>query len=141
VTPAHQLARVVGSGGTDAPAYRVELRVGRHHLVGDEPPNEGGADVGPSPFGFLLSGLAACTATTLRMYAARKGWDLTSITVDVRYDIDESEQASIQRTITVPSLLTAEQRQRLADIATRTPVTLAIRTPISTVVQPGPEPA
>jgi putative redox protein len=75
------------------------------------------------------------------MYAARKGWDLTSITVDVRYDIDESEQASIQRTITVPSLLTAEQRQRLADIATRTPVTLAIRTPISTVVQPGPEPA
>ena len=64
---------------------------------------------------------------TLRMYASRKGWDLTTIEVDVRYDITDNERASIARTITVPHLSPAEQRQRLADIAERTPVTLAVR--------------
>jgi hypothetical protein len=40
----------------------------------------------------------------------------------------------IERTITVPADLPGEQRDRLADIAERTPVTLAVRsgTPITT---------
>jgi putative redox protein len=109
------VAHAVGVGGTDAPAYRVELLVGQHRLLGDEPSTEGGGDVGPSPFGFLLSGLAACTATTLRMYATRKGWDFGHITVDVRYDVDESGNASIERKISVPQSLfrrTARQAGR-----------------------------
>ena len=131
------IAHAVGTGGTDSPAYRVDLSVAGHQLLGDEPLSEGGGDVGPSPFGFLVSALAACTATTLRMYATRKGWDLGSITVDVRYDVDASGLASIKRTITVPISLSAEQRDRLADVAGRTPVTLAIRTPIATEVLPA----
>ena len=83
------VAQAVGAGGTNVPAYRVEILVGAHRLVGDEPLAEGGADVGPSPFGFLLSGLVACTVTTLRMCATRKGWEFSDITVDVRYDVDE----------------------------------------------------
>jgi len=71
------------------------------------------------------------------MYAAHKGWDLSNIAVEVSYDIDESEQASIKRRITVPPSFTADQCERLADIATRTPVTLAIGTPITSTVQPG----
>ena len=73
-------------------------------------------------------------------YAERKGWELTTIEVDVRYDVDVDDGGgrSIERTITVPLGLTPEQRQRLADIAERTPVTLAIRggTPITTTFQP-----
>jgi putative redox protein len=71
---------------------------------------------------------------TLRMYAARKGWELASITVDVRYDIDESGTAMIKRQITVPPSLPAGLRDRLAAIAERTPVTLAIGTPMTTTV-------
>lgn len=136
MTTLTQVAHALGSTGSDAPAYRVELRTGRHHLLGDEPASLGGADVGPTPFGFLLTGLAACTATTLRMYAERKGWQLTSIVVDVRYNVDEAGTASIGRTITVPASLPADQRDRLAEIAERTPVTLAIRTPIATTFRP-----
>ena len=68
------------------------------------------------------------------MYAARKGWELTSIEVDARYNVADDESASIVRTITFPHDLPADQRERLADIAERTPVTLAIRrgTPIAT---------
>jgi putative redox protein len=76
---------------------------------------------------------------TLRMYAERKGWGLTTIEVDVRYDVDDDGQGAIKRTITVPVDLPPEQRDRLADIAERTPVTLAVRsgTPITTTFQPA----
>jgi putative redox protein len=122
-----------------APRWRVELRAGAHHMVADEPASNGGGDTGPSPFGLLLSGLAACTATTLRMYAGRQGWTLAAIEVDVRYDIADDGQASITRTITVPAELPADQRDRLAEIAERTPVTVAVRagTPITTTLRVG----
>ncbi|MEN3271891.1 MAG: putative redox protein [Actinomycetota bacterium] len=128
------VAHAVGSTGAAAPAYRVDVRVGGHQVVADEPTGSGGGDLGPTPFGLLLSGLAACTAMTLRMYAKRKGWELTSIDVDVRLDIDDDGEWSIARTITVPADLLPEQHARLVDIAERTPVTLAVRsgTPINT---------
>lgn len=135
MTTVHHIARATGATSSSLDAYRVELQCGHHALVGDEPSSEGGRDVGPSPFGLLLCGLASCTATTLRMYAERKQWsDVTSIVVDVRYDVDDDNQASIVRTITVPVAVSEEQRARLADIAGRTPVTLAVATPITTTV-------
>jgi putative redox protein len=130
------VAHAVSSTDSTLPAYRVDVKVGAHHLVADEPAELRGGDLGPSPFGLVLSGLAACTATTLRMYAERKGWVLTTIEVDVRYIVDHGLR-QIARTITVPVGLTPPQRQRLADVAERTPVTLAIRggTPITTTFQ------
>jgi putative redox protein len=139
MTTAHHVARVVGTTGTSAPAYRVELRAGARHLVADEPATGGGADAGPSPFGLLLSGLTACTAITLRMYAERKGWTIDTIEVDARYDIDDDGHGAITRTVTLPDDLPADQRDRLAEIAERTPVTLAVRNgvPITTTVRGG----
>jgi putative redox protein len=139
MTTLRHVAQAVGATGSTAPSYRVELRAGRHRLVADEPTAGGGGDAGPSPFGLLLSSLAACTAMTLRMYAERKGWDLATIEVDVRYDVAEDGQASIDRTITLAADLPAEQREHLAGIAERTPVTLAVRagTPITTTVRSG----
>jgi len=126
MTTVHHVARAVASTGSTAPAYRVDVRVGTHELVVDEPAARGGRDVGPPPLGLLVSGLAACTATTLRMYAERKGWELASIDVEARFDVDDERQRAIKRTITVPPGLTPEQREGLADVAERTPVTLAI---------------
>jgi putative redox protein len=105
-----------------------------HELVADEPIDAGGGDLGPTPFGLLASSLAACTAITLRMYAVRKRWQLSSIDVDVRYDLNDDNELSIARLITLPVDLPDEQRERFAEIAERTPVTLAIRggTPIRT---------
>jgi putative redox protein len=131
------VARAVGITGVSAPQWRVELRAGAHRLIADEPPVGGGGDAGPSPFGLPLSGLAACTAMRLRMYAERKGWTLATIEVDVRYDRHDDGQTSIARTITVPADLPTDQRERLAEIAERTPATLAVRagTPIDTTVR------
>ena len=106
--------------------YKVDLQAGRHPLTADEPPAHGGADAGPAPFELLLSGLAACTAITLRMFAERKGWDLKGVDVDVRMS-REGDQAHIDRTLSLHGELAVEQRERLLEIAEKTPVTLAVK--------------
>ena len=50
VTTVRHVAHAVGSTGSTVPAYRVDLRVGPHELVADEPTAAGGGAVGPSPF-------------------------------------------------------------------------------------------
>jgi putative redox protein len=139
VTTTRHLARAVGSSGSTVPAYRVDLRVGPHRLVADEPANAGGADVGPSPVGLLLGALVSCTATTLRMYAERHGWELRSVDVDARYDVVEDGRSSIDRTITVPADIDGDRLDGLVRIAERTPVTRAVAggTPITTTFRSG----
>jgi putative redox protein len=137
MTSVHHIASTVATTGVHVPTYLVELRAGSHRLVADEPEALGGANAGPVPFALFLSGLAACTAITLRMYAERKNWFLESVEVDARYDISEGGRASIDRTVTLPASLSDEQRDRLAEIAERTPVTVAVRagTPIATTIR------
>jgi putative redox protein len=113
------------AGRLDSTPYRVSIRTGKHQLVADEPAALGGGDVGPSPLGLLVSALAACTANTLRMYAEHKGWELSAIDVDVRYNAGD-EGRSIARVITLAAGVPAEQRRKLAEVAERTPVTLAV---------------
>jgi putative redox protein len=138
MTSTTHVARAVAETNADAPPWQVELRAGTHHLVADETPVAGGADTGPSPFALLLSGLAACTAITLRMYAERHGWPLRTIEVEARYDVTDDD-ARIVRTVTVPPDLPVDQRRRLEEIAERTPVTNAVPagTPIATTFYPA----
>ena len=51
----------------------VDIRARQFTWRGDEPPTARGTDTGPTPYELLLSGLAACIATTLRLYADHKG--------------------------------------------------------------------
>jgi putative redox protein len=134
VTTEVHVARAVATIAPGSPDYHVDIRANGHELTADEPQSNGGGNTGPSPFGLLLSGLVACTAITLRMYAQRKGWEFDSIEVDARYDVNDDGHATISRTVTVPSSLDTEQRERLAEIAEKTPVTKAVRagTPITT---------
>ncbi len=121
--------------GTDR--YHVDLQAGRHALAADEPADHGGADTGPSPFGLLLSGLGACTAITLRMYADRKQWPLEGVEVQLAYTAKDRATRWIDRQITLRGPLDDDQRARLAEIAEKTPVTRAVRggTEIRTTVE------
>jgi putative redox protein len=102
--------------------YAQDIRTGHHTLQADEPVVSGGTDTGPTPYSLLLSALGACTAITLRMYAARKGWELGTTHVSLRL-LHEGKGHRIEREIRFGAPLTDEQRERLAEIAEKTPVT------------------
>ena len=105
--------------------YLVKLSDGAHEWLGDEPLDSGGGDRGPTPHQLVLSGLGACTAITLRMYAARKGWALADVTVELQLNPDgvpSGGGAEIRRRITLRGDLTAEQRERLMQVADACPV-------------------
>jgi len=106
--------------------YGVRIDAGGHALRGDEPVGQGGADTGPPPFGLLLSGLGACTAITLRMYAERQGWPLAGVDVKLTYVVKDKNTRWIDRLITLRGI-DDEQSAKLAEIAEKTPVTRAVR--------------
>jgi len=109
-----------------ATPYAVAIEAGPHRLTADEPVKLGGGGTGPAPFDLLLSGLGACTAATLKMYAERKGWPLEALDVDlVLLRGDDGDH--IERTLHLLGPLDEAQRAKLADVAERTPVTLAIK--------------
>ena len=118
--------------------YGVRIDAGGHGLRGDEPADHGGADTGPAPFGLLLSGLGACTAITLRMYAERKKWPLSGVDVKLTYIVKDKRTRWIDRLITVHGV-DDDQRAKLAEIAEKTPVTKAVRagTEIRTTTKPA----
>jgi len=86
----------------------------------------GGKDVGPAPYELLCSALCACTSITLRMYAERKQWPLLGVHVDVLYKRSGNEEM-IERILRFDGELDNQRRERLADIAERTPVTLTLK--------------
>lgn len=130
---ARTIARVTATIGTQD--YRVDMKAGRHGLIADEAKGLGGKDAGPAPYQYLLSGLGACTAITLRMYAERKRWDLREVNVELRF-VQQGEASRIERVIALEGDLTDEQRARFADIAERTPVTLTLKSGVAiTTVQ------
>lgn len=115
------------SATTGRTNYATTIQSGKHSLVADEPPTAGGLDTGPSPFDLMLAALASCTSMTLRMYAERKSWPLEAAHVAVKSTRAPDKSLSIERVLTFDGELSDEQRNRLADIAERTPVTLALK--------------
>jgi putative redox protein len=115
--------------------YRTEIRAGHHDIVADEPASAGGADAGPNPFALVMSGLGACTAITLRMYAERKGWALKGFSVGLTCYRDADKSVKVDRVISIDGL-DDEQKKRLLEIADKTPVTLALKSgmPIATTL-------
>ena len=112
---------------TGSTNYATEVRVGKHNVMFDEPVGGGGQDVGPSPTDLLVGALAACTSITLRMYAARKGWEIGTVHVSATPTRAPDKTLSVERVLSFEGQLTDEQKVRLAEIAERTPVTLALK--------------
>ena len=109
-----------------------------HEIKADESTRRGGTNTGPSPFELMLSSLGACTSITLRMYSERKQWNLGTIQVRLRLLKDGDDQR-IERTISFSGALEAGQRERLLEIADKTPVskTLASGIAIHTSIDAG----
>lgn len=102
-------------------AFAQRIEVAGHQLRSDEEVEKGGDDTGAAPHELLLAALGSCTAMTLKVYAERKGWPLKDVRVRLNGATGEGGLA-ITRELTIDGELTAEQRQRLLEIADRCPV-------------------
>ena len=113
--------------------FTTSIKAGDHYLTADEPQSVNGNNFGPTPYELVASGLAACTAMTIKMYANRKNWPLEDVEVHVTYKKDHAEDTVHQndkgaridifeREIKLTGDLDAQQRERMLEIANKCPV-------------------
>jgi len=113
--------------------FAQHIAAGPHQLRADEPLSYGGDDSGPGPYDLVLAGLGACTSMTLRLYAERKGWPLSRVTVALTHDKIHAEDCAdcetksgrldrIARELTLDGALDESQRAKLLEIADKCPV-------------------
>jgi putative redox protein len=111
----------------DGGTFRHTVQVRDHELTVDEPIQDGGEDSGPDPQELLAVSLASCTAITMEMYAARKGWDIGHVEVDVEYRAaDRGCPTKFELVMRLPEGLPEEQVERLRVIAAKCPVHRAL---------------
>ena len=107
--------------------YKHTVQVRDHQLTVDEPIDKGGDDTAPSPQELLAVSLASCTAITMEMYAARKGWELGHVEVDVQYKgAERGCPTKFELVLRLPDDLPEEQLERLRVIAAKCPVHRAL---------------
>jgi len=109
--------------------YHTTLQSRTHTLIGDEPPDVGGNDLGPRPGDFMRMALASCTAITLRMYADRKQWDVEKIQVRVSNG-PFAEGTTYTSEIEITGVLDNEQKARMLQIAQLCPVHKTLTNPV-----------
>ncbi len=98
-------------GGGRAAELRIEgITAGSEDAAGE-------AVKVPTPGELLAAALASCTATTMELYARRKGWEVGEVEVDVDYT--PSRRGSPTRcaiVVRLPEHLASERRERLMQV-------------------------
>lgn len=126
-----EITKVKATIGKDR--YKTVIQTDNHSLIGDEPTESGGTDLGPDPYEFILAGLATCTAATLRMYADRKGWDLEQLEIELSLQVERvgtKQTTNILRELNFIGSLDESQKTTLLNIAEKCPVHKMLSNPI-----------
>ncbi len=102
--------------------YAVRIDVSGHEIMGDEPEDFGGKNLGPAPYDLLTAALGECTAMTVRWYALQQKWPLEK--VEVKLTFQKIDKVGVfEKHITIHGDdLTDEQRQKLIEVAAKCPV-------------------
>ncbi len=109
-------------------AFAVSIDVSGHRIIGDEPVEAGGGNLGPAPMDLLTAALAECTAMTIRWVARQKNWPLQHVAVTVTHCKGGEGSSSPRQDmfekhikITAPGL-TPEQQAKLVEAAAKCPI-------------------
>ena len=104
----------------------VAIRFGAGHILMARQTGDGrdGAQT-PAPLDLLLASLGACTAITLKQYAAARNWSLEVVEVDLEV-FSLGGSTSVTRLLSFRGSLDSNQREELLAAADHTPVTLLL---------------
>src|SRR5258708_14677024 len=131
---------VVVRGG--AQGFVQEITAGRHHLVADEPVAAGGTDRGPGPYDLLMAALGSCMSMTIALYARTKKGPLEIVVVRLTHSRvyakdcpdcvvrDDTLLHQIDTAVQLSGGLTAEQEQKLMEVAHKCPVHRTLKSQI-----------
>jgi putative redox protein len=81
--------------------YQSFISNGRHSLVGDEPLNSKGTDLGFSPEDFILTSLAMCKVATVRFIARKNNWDIRDVDGELEMTTKRGENGKLSTHVTV----------------------------------------
>ena len=119
--------RMKATARRDERTFKHTVQVREHQLTVDERLEDGGEDAGPDPQELLAVSLASCTAITMEMYAARKGWEIGHVEVAVEYSPAERGcPTKFELVMRLPDDLPDDQAERLRVIAAKCPVHRAL---------------
>ena len=120
-------AHVIETGGSN---YAVSIDVSGHTIIGDEPVEVGGGNLGPAPYDLLLAALGECTAMTVRWYALQQKWPLDKVEVKLTHQKIDKIDTFEKQVIIHGNNLSNEQRQKLIDVAAKCPVQRTLQSDI-----------
>lgn len=106
-------------------AFRQRVEVDSlEALYADVPEVVGGEGSAPDPHDYFDIALGTCKAITVQMYAKRKQWPLTAITVTVQRDDSQEAKGTykLHVVLTLHGITNPEQRTRLEEISHRCPI-------------------
>lgn len=112
-------AKISENGKSD---FSVDIDVSGFSLLGDEPENAGGKNLGPAPYDMLLAALGECTAMTIRWYALREKWPLEHVSVELTHHKEGKQDIFTKKLAIKGDQLSDEQRAKFVEVAAKCPV-------------------
>ena len=97
--------------------YQTIISNGRHSIIGDEPINSKGTDLGFSPTDLILSSIAMCKVATVRFIARKNGWEIGNVEAVLNQVVQRGQDGKLLTTVNVAIAvegdITEEQRTEL----------------------------
>lgn len=97
--------------------YQSLITNGRHAILGDEPINSKGTDLGFSPEDLILSSIAMCKVATVRHIARKNNWDIGEVDGEFELNVKRGEEGKLTSTVTskikIEGDLSTEQKAEL----------------------------
>ena len=96
--------------------YQSIITNGTHTIVGDEPLQSKGTDLGLSPSELVLSGLAMCKVATVRFIARKNNWDIGEVRAELSQEVKRNREgfhSNVKVAIQIDGNVTQEQKNEL----------------------------
>lgn len=101
--------------------YQTIISNGSHSIIGDEPINSKGTDLGFSPEDLILSSIGMCKVATVRFISRKNGWEIGNVEAELSQVVKRGENGKLSTTvnvaISIEGVITEEQRTELLNQA------------------------